>query len=88
MAAKKTAVKTAVKKEQKQRESVWEIEKSKQRGVAVEIHGYGVTSFDPRHMATYGPEDFVGGGMTTFYLTEADLGQIQKFLDARKGGGR
>jgi hypothetical protein len=29
-------------KEQKQEDSVWEIEKSKQRGVAVEIHGYGV----------------------------------------------
>jgi hypothetical protein len=63
-------------------DSIFALVKSTEAGVAVELYGYGVTSFDPRDVTVTEKRCSTVGGNTSLYLTRADVTRLRRYLVA------
>jgi hypothetical protein len=75
-----------MKKQPKATNSIWDVTKSMEPGVALELEGYGVTSFDPAAVQINKGEKnklfhSTVGGYTSIYLTPADVKKLRAALN-------
>ena len=63
---------------------LYDVEVSKEQGVALEVMAYGIVTFDPQDVE--GPDDdrmSTVGGQVTLFLTEQDVHTLMQHLATR-----